>query len=295
MNILMKTTLLFILAISSQMVFAHDTTVKYSHGTDTDRVDNNKITAEHLTINKMLSDSFGIEYRHGMYSGANSDFTSNALLISSRYRRTSFSVSGSLGAAVMDHQSSEVYLVGDLYIDYTANEWLDLSAGVYGDAVESIIGLQEVYNYTGYNVGMDLHEDGVGLAVSAHKQHYSDNNIRNLVNAKLYYGFSDGWSFYTSHKRYSNSEGFNGVYFNPEEYSRHNVGFSFRKMACKTIRVVGYAHTGISIINEEKGKPAHGFKVKLEYLPKRVFVSILSDYSDNTNYRYTLGEIGITF
>lgn len=290
-----KFFLIAIVTLTTQISFADDTTIQYSYSTDVDRVDDGKITSKFVTIKQMLSDYFGVGYRHGDYTTTNSDFTSSAFLLVSNYKGNNLVVSGSLGMATMKHESSESFLIGDAYADYKVNDWLDLNVGVYGDAVESLQGLLGAYHYHGYNLGIDIHEDGLGLAVSVHNQHYSDNNLRKVLNGKIYYGFADGWAMYTSHKQYTNSTGYNGVYFNPEEYSRHNVGVSFRQMVSNNIRANGYIQSGISIVEDEDGRPTHGLKIRLEYLPKRFYVSILSDYSDNTNYRYTLGEIGIVF
>lgn len=294
MKLLTKVFTIALLGLFSSLSYSGDTSIKYSHGTDTDRIDNGRITSEHLTINHLLNNSFGIGYRHSWYSVSDSDFTADAVSLVSRYQRNRLSVFGSLGLGKMDH-SSETYIVGDIYADYRYSKYIDINLSVYGDTVESLKGLEGVYHYHGYSLGLDFHRGDLGLATSIHNQHLSNDNLRKVLNLKPYYSFADGWAVYTSHKHYTSSTGYNGIYFNPEEYVRHNVGLSFRQMVTKNIRVIGYVQTGTSYIENESGKPAHGYKLHLEHMTKGFFISILSDYSDNTNYRYILGEIGYNF
>lgn len=289
---IINVSLALLLSLFANLAYS-GTEIKLGKNIDTDRLYSDETVTHYVAIQKYISESLGMGFKHSYYDTPYKGFNANSIYLLSNYKSNKLDIVGTTGVSQLTNHS-DVYYSGDIYLNYKLHKYMTLSSSVYGDAVESYKALIEGYTYYGYGLGLELHNDVTGTVVSLHKQEFSDSNSRDVINGKFYYSFMDGVAIYTSHRLYQSSKGYNGIYFNPDDYERHNVGLSYR-LRNGNFLYTGYLQTGKDRIDKGDTRPAHGFKFRVDYLPKGIYLSVLSDYTDDTNYRYLATELGLRF
>lgn len=291
----MRSLLLLLLSFN---VFADDIAIGnnflYSFDTEGNQIIQDTVSGWFHTQqkdDKMLSQDFGVGYTYSWYLNKAEEqeyhYNGSAISLLSNFKYKDFSMVGSAGIAQLNVWNSH-YFVGDMNFNYQYNKNSVFSFGVYGDVVDSTNAMQEEIVFTGYALSFDYYNDYGGIAGNVGQMFYSDNNVRNNGNLKIYADIMDGLNAYLKTKQYSNSNANNGMYWSPELYSRYGLGIGFRQRYAELI-FSGFLEGGVSHANEE-WLPATAWRLNIENVKRTsnwiANVAIGSDISGDDNYKW---------
>lgn len=241
--------------------------------------------------NPILKQDFGIGYTHSWYLNdkylQEYNFNGSAVSLLANYKYEDFSIIGSAGIGQMSNRSSP-YFMGDMNFNYQYNNNTTLSFELYGDLVNSTNAMIEGIAFTGYAFTVDYYNNYGGIAASVGQMFYSDANIRTVGNLKIYADVYDGINVYFRTKQYGNTDPYNGLYFNPEMYSRYGLGVGFRQRY-EDIIFSGMAEGG-AITASNEWFQAIAWRLNVENAPNKynwtTGLTFGSDIQGSNNYQY---------
>ena len=170
----------------------------------------------------------GVSFTESTYTTPTSSFGATTVSAIVDYKKGEYAVDGNAGVSMM----VKTYFTGDI----TGHRQVtigpvkaDLGVTVYGDIVDSQVGLADKITYLGAALSGDISTDSFGVAGDIRQTNYTNNNTKTGWSIKGYAPIMDGVTIYLINKQYRNSNPFNGAYYSPESYRRTSVGMSFRQ------------------------------------------------------------------
>ena len=259
---------------------------------DTDQNDMVQVTAGGL-VNKEL----GLVYTDTQYKTSSAEkYNAGTLSLVSDYKRDNYWIEGNAGISSMN---SKTYFTGDMtghtYF-WSPGIKYDLMLGVYGDIVDSPLGLKNEITTTGVVGGAEVSGQGGGLVALARIATYTNNNTQNGFFVKGYVNIADGVNFYLSTKQYKNSSPFNGLYYSPDLYQRANAGLGFRKRI-DGLLVFGKVEFGKAKVSGVT-TAVNAWNLNAEYKVGKQWVwtgALGSDVGSSDNYQYKYFNIKIEY
>lgn len=276
------------LALAAALAFANMAQADYLSGNAGYYNDNEGMTVikSGATVSMGLRDELGIRYTSVKYDTPVFDTVAGTLTAILNKKLGRSKIFGELGAGNHD---GKTYFVGDATYSYNVNENLDVYAGVYGDLVDSVEGVQRGVTVRGWNAGVDYYTDHYGAVLSVRESYYSNGNTQPGWLAKAYVNILPGLNAYVSTKQWTNSDPGNGDFYSPEDYERYNVGLGFRRRIGDLV-ISGYVETGRIYEDGISGR-GNAWRVSVSNAPERPTqwsLSYTQDVSEGSNYEYDM-------
>lgn len=235
--------------------------------------------------------NFGVGYTHSWYFNQEEEFEYNyngsAISLLSNFKYKDFSMVGTAGLAQLNKWESP-YFIGDMNFNYHYNKNMILSLATYGDVVNSTNAMQEQIVFNGYALTIDYYNKYGGMAANIGQMYFSDGNVRDMVNLKIFADIRDGLNIYLRTRQYGDSEPNNGIYWSPEMYSRYGLGIGFRQRFYD-ILFSGFVEGGASYANQE-WLPATTWRLNAEKNFDKsnwtANIAIGSDINGSDNYKF---------
>lgn len=260
---------------------------------DSDKNATTRVTVErwfdnnHEYVPRKIPQDFGISYSQVMYRNSNSYHWAELVSVLADYRYKDYSVFGRAGIGTMS--TSKPYFAGDITASKVVNKDVTVYASVFGDVVDSDAGLKNGITYTGYNVSTDLYNRYGGVSLGAAQTFYSNGNIRNSGNVKLYADVVDGVNVYVRKNMYHNTQPYNAFFWSPDRYQRYLFGVGWRQRIPATNLIVsGWVDTGTQTVDNVRS-PAHTARLTINQIPNKHGswgVTFVSDLNQGSNYHY---------
>jgi hypothetical protein len=142
----------------------------------------------------LLQQDFGIGYTHSWYlneeNGFEYNYNGSSMALLSNFKYKDFSMIGAAGIAQSNNRNTP-YFLGDMNFNYHYDSNMVLSLETFGDLVNSTDAMRQGIVFTGYGLTTDYYNKYGGVAANVGQMFYSDNNIRNFGNLKLYIDVMD--------------------------------------------------------------------------------------------------------
>lgn len=236
----------------------------------------------------------GVRLTTSQYSNLIRSHNTTAISVLADYKIDDLRVMGNLGIGNM---SSDVFLFGDMVLSKQVNRSTEVFAGINGDVVDSVRGLDSSIVYRGVYAGFDWYTDSVGATMTVRHTDFTNNNTQSGWSGKAYANVVDGVNIYVSTRQYTNSSPYNGFYYSPEDYKRYNLGIGFRQRI-KGYLVSGFAEFGRLVADGEWGRASAG-RIAVEtpkVANKPIFgIAAGTDLSNASGYRYDYARVYARF
>ena len=256
--------------------------------------DNNHNSSVGVQASEMLTKDVGVAVDWNQYYKSTGNYTSNDISLVVDHRSKQYSITGNIGLGKFTDRSTP-FAEGDINITDRLTKLVTVNVEGYTGTVDSSVGLQKGLTLQGYNVGMDITNDKVGLVVLGKQTFYSNGNVRSGEFAKAYVSVYPGINLYVNEKYFEDSRPNNGDFWSPASYTRYDIGVSARH------RWNGYLLTGFYergrawFSNQSVGVAT--WRVRLEKPVNKKWVvgaDVGSDMSDS-NYDYHYADLNIKY
>lgn len=282
----MKTRIIpsFVMALSISM-FADSVGGSVFYSTDSD-VDVFKVsTSAYVNLDRNIE--VGASLTKGRISGF--DSTRPALL--ANIKNGDFVITADAG--IESHGNEFTTLVET---SYNQKNYI-LGVFAQKDIVDSKLGMQDSVTFNAVGGSAEIMNDTVGIVGSAIKYDYDDATIKNLINAKAYYSFLDGFNLFVSTQHYTTSK--RSIYFfSPDSYDRNLLGIGTRQKFFDGVLFAQIA-TGTQKVNDYDSEKSDFFKIgydkkivnNLQFKSEYIYDKKQPDYA----YRQTLVSLVYKF
>lgn len=248
--------------------------------------DNEGMTITKYGVSGSTSDALGIRTQTILYDTPEYDTQGESLSALLDLKLGKDKVFGDLG---LGRVQGETYFLGDLTWYKPLNTDLSVFAGINGDIVDSIQGVESGITQAGWNLGLDYEAKYLGGVLMVRENYYSNNNTQQGFLAKIYVSPVEGISVYMSTKQYTNSRANNGDFYSPDQYERYNLGLGYRRKIGAVI-ASGFIETGKIYEDSDSGR-GNAWRLSLASASIRPWhwqVSYTDDISESTNYKYRM-------
>lgn len=289
----MKNFVGFVLLLCSCSVFAAGVGVDVWHTYDTDDLKLNRVTATNWFDKDASGTKHGVSLTRKMYTSPQIDANMNAVTYSADTKVDDYTLIGHAGVGQIH---SKQFLFGDIELQKRLNKYVTVSAGFYGDVVDSVVGLDEGITVNGIVVGGEVSNEYGGVAGNVRQAYYTNGNTQTGWFLKPYVNVFEGVNVYVSTRQYTNSDPYNGDFFAPEDFERYNFGVGFRQRIYGWV-VSGFVEQGKAYIDGAK-EDVEAWRFKAERpLADKWTGSVMAgeDVSANRNYIYNYFNISIRY
>jgi hypothetical protein len=240
---------------------------------------------DRITLIDPRRQDFGVGLAQTVYSNPGATYLGQELQFLANYNDGNYALKGGLGIGVL---SGKNYLVGDMTAMKFVNANSLISFGVYGDVVNSVLGLQQGVTQQGWNIGGDLYNDYGGLSLSGTQSYFTQGNTQTGGTAKIYAMTAyEGVHIYIKDRYYINSQADTPLFYSPQYYQRLTTGLGWRKVVGENI-YSGWADAGQANAAGTKIFAGSG-RFALDHVENKAItygVALGTDISAASNYQY---------
>ena len=243
-----------------------------------------------VTLINPKRQDFGVGIAETRYQNPTATYTGQEAQFLANYNDGEYALKGGLGVGTLNNRN---YLVGDMTGMKFVNKNLLLSAGISGDVVNSVNGLQQGITSKTVTLGIDTYNDVGGISLSGYQTYYSDSNkqtggvVMPYINTPI-----EGVYVFVKEKYYATQNPYDPNYYSPEHYSRSTVGTGWRKAIGENV-YSGFADYGTSNADGYHS-PAWAARFAVDHIENKALtygVAVGTDTSAAGNYRYVYADI----